>query len=101
MSDNTNRAQLLWQDLSGTQIREQILRHHGFNGEKAHAELQDYTRHQNARRWARSTAPLWFGLSAVSAYNLSRFSVLSKSGQGAAAASIIVFPYLAISALRN
>jgi hypothetical protein len=33
--------------------------------------------------------PLWLGMSTIAAYNLSRFGVLSKTGQGAAITGMI------------
>lgn len=84
-----NRSELLWRDLNTTEIEQHIFKHYNYNGEAMHNDLLLLERHNRARQLGRKTMPLWLGMSAVAAYNLSRFGVLSRTGQGAAVAGMI------------
>jgi hypothetical protein len=57
-------------------------------------ELEIIERHDRAKYYARASAPVWLGMTALSAYNLTRFGVLSKSGQAAAVGGLFIGAYL-------
>lgn len=84
-----NRRELLWKDLTTAEIEEHIFKHYNYDGQAMHNDLLLLERHDRAKQLGRKTMPLWLGMSAVSAFNLSRFGVLSSTGKGAAVAGMI------------
>ena len=92
---------MLWKDLTTAQIEENIFKPHNYNGEAMHHDLVQLERHNRARQLGRQTMPLWMGMTAISTYNLSRFSVLSKTGQGAAISGLIGGLYMCTCAYLN
>lgn len=98
---DSDRKTLLWSNLSTKDIREHIYKYHNYDGVKMNRDLQTIERHDRAKNYARASAPVWLGLTAFSAYNVTRIGVLSKSGQAAAVAGLVLGAYLSQSALLN
>ena len=98
---DSDRKALLWSNLNAKDIREKIYKVHNYDGVKMNRELQLIERHDRAKSYARGSAPVWLGLTAFSAYNITRIGVLSKTGQAAAVAGLLVGGYLSQSSLLN
>ncbi len=77
---DSDRKALLWSNLSSKDIHEKIYKFHNYDGVKMNRELHIIERHDRAKYYARASAPFWLGLTAFSAYNITRMGVLSKSG---------------------
>jgi hypothetical protein len=77
---DSDRKALLWSNLSTQDIREKVYEYHNYDGLKMNKELLIIERHERAKRIARASVPVWFGLTVFSAYNITRMGVLSKSG---------------------
>lgn len=77
---DSDRKALLWSNLTARDIREHIYKYHNYDGVKMNKELLIIERHDRAKRYARASAPVWLGMTAISAYNITRFGVLSKTG---------------------
>jgi len=69
----------LWKT-ADTKAINKLFDHYNYDGVAMNQDLTALARHEKSRTFARSTTPLWLGMSLFSAYNLTRFSVLSKSG---------------------
>ena len=62
-------------------INHLIFKHYNYNGMEAEADLRTMAAAYNARQTLKKSAPIWIGLTAFSAYNVSRMGVLSVSGR--------------------
>jgi len=100
MSESDRRT-LLWRDLNTKEIEENIFKFHNYDGVKMHRDLQLLEKHDRAKKWTRATVPIWLGITGISAYNVTRFGVLSKTGQAGALAGLVLGAYLTQSAYLN
>lgn len=92
---------LSWDALSAKQLREEVFDKHNWNGEAMANDILTLERHERATKYAKATMPVWAGVTAVSAYNLTRLGVLSGSGKGAALAGSVLGAYMTVSTLMG
>lgn len=98
---DSDRKALLWSNLSSNDIRTKVYEFHNYDGVKMNRDLQIIERHDRAKQYARASAPVWLGMTAFSAYNVTRMGVLSKTGQAAAVTGLLVGAYFSQSSLLN
>ena len=88
MSDSERKSMLL-RPMSGDDIREKIFKYHNWNGLDAYEDLNKLQAAEHGREVIRKTVPLWFGMTVLSSYNVSRMTVLSNSGRVGAVAGLV------------
>lgn len=95
----SERRNELWEIRTTKEIEEKVFKAHGFNGEKMNKDLELVLMYEQARRRTYAQAPIWMGVAGFSLYNISRFGVLSRTGQGAAVTGLLLGGYLSYSSL--
>ena len=85
--------------MNSSQITEHILKFHNYDAVAAQNDLKRLVIRENTNRKMQRIVPLWYGLAGFSAYNLSRFTVLTPAGRmlsisGFAVGSLGVFETL-------
>lgn len=85
--------------MNSAQITEHILKFHNYDGLAAHNDLKRLAIREKTNKKMQIIVPLWYGLAGFSAFNLSRFTVLTPAGRmlsisGFAVGSLGVFETL-------
>ena len=75
-------------------FEENMLKHHSFDGEAMTQDMKHLLAYERAKHWQRQSATIWIGMTAMSAYNMSRFGVLSKSGKVGAVMGLCVGSFM-------
>ena len=88
------RKSRLLQPMSGDEIREEVWKHHNWNGLAAYDDLMTLQAADHGRVVLRRTVPLWFGVTLLSSYNVSRMTVLSNSGRVGAVAGVLTGAFM-------
>ena len=99
--DSKARQSMFLHKMTGEQIDEHVFKHYNYNGEEAAADLHRIASAEKARRQLRASAPVWLGMTAFSAYNVSRMGVLSASGRIGALSGLVVGSCLTIASLST
>ena len=94
------RQSMLLRPMSGQEIDEHVWKHHNYNGLAAAADLDTIARAEVARGQLRKTTPIWFGMTVVSGYNLTRMGVLSGSGRMGAIGGLALGALMTVQTLR-
>ena len=90
----SERKSMLLKPMSGDEIRENVWKHHNWNGLEAHDDLMVLQAADHGRQVLRRTVPLWFGVTVLSGYNVSRMTVLSNSGRVGAVAGVLTGAFM-------
>ena len=90
----SERNSMLLRPMSGDDIRENVWKHHNWNGLDAYADLQLLQSADHGRQVMRRSVPLWLGMTAISGYNVSRMTVLSNSGKAGAVAGLLTGAFM-------
>lgn len=80
-------------------IEQNIFKHHNYDGVSIQSDLAEIDAYQRARKAARKSTPIWLTIGGISAYNISRFGVLSKTGQAGAMLGLLCGSWMTYSTL--
>ena len=90
MANPRERVLFLTRPMTGDEVTEKIFKYYNYNGLDAHDDISRLERATTNRQRFRNSAPMWLGMTAVSAYNVTRTGVLSKSGRTVAVAGLVL-----------
>ena len=68
-----------------------LLAFYKFNGEEMHGTVIKLASIERSREMVQRMTPVFFGICAMSVYNMTRFNVLSRSGKIATVTSFLFF----------
>ena len=95
----SERKSMLMQPMTGDEIREKVWKHHNWNCLDAYEDLHTLQAADNGRNVLRKSAPMWFGMTVLSSYNVSRMTVLSNSGRVGAVAGVLTGAWMTYKTL--
>lgn len=86
VNEGETRSEMLSRALTGAEIHRNIYQFHNYDVDAVQADMYQHMVHDHFKQIARQTTPIWLGVTAFSAYNISRINVLSPQGKIAALA---------------
>ena len=91
---------MLQGNLTCQDIDEKVFKHYNYDGLAAHADLQTIIKADDAKQSLKLMAPMWVGMTGISAYNLTRMGVLSNSGRVGAIGGLAFGAIMTINSFR-
>lgn len=82
--EGESRSEMLHRNLTGAEIHQNIYKFHNYDIDAVQADMHQLVIHDSFKKLARQSTPLWLGVTAFSAYNITRLPVLSAQGKIAA-----------------
>ena len=88
------RKRMFLQPMTTDEINEKVWKHHNYNCLDAYDDLSTLQAADHGRVMLKRTTPLWFGMTLLSSYNITRMTVLSNSGRVGAVAGVLTGAFM-------